>query len=263
MKTMAPRAATVGPARSLRAESRAVTRRRRLVLLGLLAAAALVTVLLVLFLSDRSPARLPVPAGPATATGAGGPPSPFVVALQGPLRIQIPIAESHVTVLAYHGGRSDALPLTPLGRRANEGFLASVFHRIFGNSHTGLRWYQLSGGSGPSTGMLDVGAAAGSDVYAPVDGTIVALNPVILNGQQFGSRIDIQPTGSPSIVVSLSRLAPDPGLSVGSAVRSGSSRLGTLVDFSGAERQSLARYSRDAGNHAAIEVRPAATLPLR
>ena len=81
MTAMAPRAATVGPARSLRAASRAVTRRRRLVLLGLLVAAALVTVLLVLFLSDRSPARLPVPAGPASATGAGGPPPPFVVAL--------------------------------------------------------------------------------------------------------------------------------------------------------------------------------------
>lgn len=260
---MAPRAATIGPARQARPEPRAVARRRRLALLGLLAAAALVTALLVVFLSDGPATRQPAPADPAAAADKGGPPAPFVVALQGPLRIQIPIAQSRVTALAYHGGRSDALPLTPLGRRANEGFLSRVFHRIFGGGHAGLRYYQLHGGSGPQTSVLDVGAAAGTDVYAPVDGTVVSLTPLILNGQEFGARIDIQPTGSPSIVVSLSRLRPDQGLTVGSAVESGASKLGTLVDFSSAERQSLARYSRDAGNHAAIEVRPAATLPLR
>lgn len=262
---MPPRAATAGPSAraAARHESRTLARRRRLALLVTLAAAGLATALLVVVLSDRGEARRALPLGPAAAAGASGPPSPFVVALQGPLRIQLPIAQSRVTAIAYHGGRSDALALTPLGRRANEGFLSSVFHRIFGGSHGGLRWYQLSGGDGPSTGMLDVGAAAGADVYAPVDGTVVALTPTIINGKPVGSRIDIQPTGSPSIVVSVSRLRPDPGLTVGSAVESGSSRLGVLVDYSGIERQALARTTHEAGNHAAVEVRPAATLPFR
>jgi murein DD-endopeptidase MepM/ murein hydrolase activator NlpD len=256
---MPPRAATVGARRPARSEIRAVARRRRIALLALLAAAGLVTALLVVLLSQGSTTKPAAPAaGPTT-----GPPSPFVVALQGPLRIQIPIAQGLVTAIAYHGGRLDALPLTPLGRRANEGFLSSLFHRISGSGHGGLRYYRLSGGDGPPTGVLDVGAQAGTDVYAPVDGTVVAFTPLLLNGREYGSRIDVQPTGSPSIVVSVSRLQPDPSLTVGSAVESGTSKLGVLIDFSGAERQALARYSRDAGNHAAIEVRPAATLPLR
>lgn len=219
------------------------------------------TALLVVFLTD-SGTRKPA-ADTAVAASASGAPAPFVVALQGPLRIQIPIAQARVTAIAYHGGRSDALPLTPLGRRANEGFLSSTFHRLFGTGRTGLRYFQLRGGTGPDTGAVDIGAAAGTDVYAPVDGTVVALTPIVLNGKEFGARIDIQPTGSPSIVVSVSRLQPDPSLTVGSAVESGASKLGALVDFSGVERQSLARYSHDAGNHASVEVRPAATLPLR
>ncbi len=256
---MPPRAATVGARHPTRGEQRAVARRRRV---ALLAAAGLVTALLVFLLSQGSSTKQALPASAATATAAG-PPAPFVVALQGPLRIQIPIAQGLVTAIAYHGGRQDALPLTPLGRRANEGFLSSVFHRVFGSEHGGLRYFQLRGGDGAATGVLDVGAPAGTDVYAPVDGTVVAFTPLLLNGREYGSRIDIQPTGSPSIVVSVSRLQPDPSLTVGSAVESGTSKVGTLIDFSGAERQALARYSRDAGNHAAIEVRPAATLPLR
>jgi murein DD-endopeptidase MepM/ murein hydrolase activator NlpD len=259
---MASRAATVGAARSRRPERRDVARRRRVALVSLIAAAALVTALLIVFVTDggsRKPAADPATSS-ATATGA---PAPFVVALQGPLRIQIPIAQTKVTAIAYHGGRSDALALTPLGRRAHEGFLSSTFHRLFGTGRTGLRYFQLSGGSGPDTGAVDIGAPAGTDVYAPVDGTVVALTPIVLNGKTYGARIDIQPTGSPSIVVSVSRLEPDPSLTVGSAVESGASKLGVLVDFAGVERQSLARFSHDAGNHASVEVRPAATLPLR
>ena len=55
----------------------------------------------------------------------------------------------------------------------------------------------LGGDSGPSTAALDVGAAVGTDVYSPVDGTIVGITPLTLSGQTFGSRIDIQPTARP------------------------------------------------------------------
>jgi hypothetical protein len=35
-----------------------------------------------------------------------------------------------------------------------------------------------------------------------------------------------------------------------------------LLDFTGAERQALARFTNDAGNHVALEVHPSATLAL-
>jgi hypothetical protein len=64
------------------------------------------------------------------------------------------------------------------------------------------------------------------------------------------------------VLVSLTRLRPDPALSVGSPVAAATSRLGTVIDFSGVEHQALARYTQDAGNHVSLQVRPAATLFL-
>ena len=50
---------------------------------------------------------------------------------------------------------------------------------------------------------------------------------------------------------------------VGAAVTASSSKVGTVMDFSRVERQSLARYTQDAGNHVSVEVHPAATLSIQ
>jgi hypothetical protein len=133
---------------------------------------------------------------------------------------------------------------------------------IFGSGSHGPRWYLLPGGSGPSTSALDVGAPSGTDVYAPVDGTIVGIDKVIIAGKHYGQTIEIQPTFAPSLVVTVSNLAADPSLSVGSLVTSGSSKLGELLDLSRVQKQELARYTNDAGNHVLVEVHPAATAEL-
>ena len=49
---------------------------------------------------------------------------------------------------------------------------------------------------------------------------------------------------------------------VGSTVTASTAKLGTLLDLSRVEQQALAQYTKDAGNHVSIEVRPAATLAL-
>ena len=72
----------------------------------------------------------------------------------------------------------------------------------------------------------------------------------------------MQPTGAPSLIVSISHVTVDPALVVGSPLTAGGSKLGSLVDFSGAERQSLAHYTNDSGNHVVVEVHPAAALSL-
>jgi hypothetical protein len=110
---------------------------------------------------------------------------------------------------------------------------------------------------------LNVGAAPNTAVYSPVDGTVVGLRDYILDGQSYGSVIDIQPSDEPSVVVSVTHLRVDPSLTVGAPVASRTSKLGTIVDFSPVERLALARYTQDAGNHVAISVRTATTVPLR
>jgi hypothetical protein len=135
-------------------------------------------------------------------------------------------------------------------------------HHVFGGGGGGLTYYSLDGGTGVSTGELDVGAAPGTDVYSPVDGTIVGLTPYVLNGKAYGERVEIQPSDAPSVVVALKNLQPDPSLTVGSAVAAATSRLGTVLQLSKVEKQALARYTQDAGDHVAITVRPSAALAL-
>ena len=97
-------------------------------------------------------------------------------------------------------------------------------------------------------------------MYAPVDGTVLALTPNIVNGRQFGSQIDVEPTGAPSLVVSLTHLKRDPALAVGDTIAAGTTKLGAVLDFSHVEEQALARYTQDAGNHVELEVHDASSV---
>jgi hypothetical protein len=182
--------------------------------------------------------------------------------MYGHLRLQLPIPQSRVTAVGFHGGTEGSLALEPVGSQVNEGLFGRLWHKLVGNETAGVRWYQLPGGTGPSTSALDVGAAPGTDVYSPVDGTIVGLSDLVIDSKSFGQKIEIQPSDAPSVVVIVSHLAADESLAVGSAVVAGVSRIGTLIDVASVERQSLARYTQDAGNHALVELHPAATLAL-
>ena len=225
-----------------------------------LAIVAVVTLLLTAFGAGKSTTHQAISPAPANRLLPSGPPSPQVIALEGALRIQLPVAQSRLTAIGYHASADGAVALHPLGSQANPGAITRVARSVFGGSGHGMRWYQLSGGEGPSTAALDVGALPGTDVYSPVDGTVIGLTPYILNGKRFGSDVDVQPTGAPSFVVAITHVKPDPSLTVGSSVAAGTSKLGVVVDFSRVEKQALARYTQDAGNHVEIEVRPAASV---
>ncbi len=94
-----------------------------------------------------------------------------MLATVGNLRVQSPVAQGGVTAIGFHGSEDGALVLKPVGPQVNEGLLARLWRRITGAERSGLAWYQLSGGP---LRTLDVGAVAGTDVYSPIDGTVVA-----------------------------------------------------------------------------------------
>jgi hypothetical protein len=260
---MSPPVAQRRPRVSRRQHLERERRRRRLALLTVAALVAAVVVVLSAFGgSSRAPQTLPVTSS-ARFLQPAGPPATEIVAKLGDLHIQLPISQSRVTAIGYQGGSEGALALDPLGRQANEGLLKRLLHSVVGGSSGGPRWYQLPGGIGPSTSSLDVGAPAGMDVYSPVDGTIVGITDVVLNGRPLGSSIDIQPNGAPSLVVDVSHVRVDPALEVGAAVTAGGSKLGSVVDYSHAEKQALARYTNDAGNHVVLEVHPSAALQIQ
>jgi hypothetical protein len=84
----------------------------------------------------------------------------------------------------------------------------------------------------------------------------------MLRGKEYGARIDVQPTTAPGLVVRLTHLRPDPALTVGSSVAAAISKIGTIIDFSQVEKQALARYTQDSGNHVSAELHPAASLAI-
>jgi hypothetical protein len=237
---------------------RAQLRHRRLAVLGVVAALALVTLVLTAFGSSSPDAVGTSTVRAAAATGVT--PEPQVLATVGNLQIKLPVAGDAVTGVGFHGTGGGAMTLDPVGRQVNEGLLARLWRRIAGSAQAGPVWFQLEGAAG--TEVLDVGAMPGTDVYSPVDGTVVSISDFVIDGTVLGSRIDVRPSAAPSLIVSLSHLAPDPSLTVGSPVLASSSKLGTVVDVAEVERQALAKHAPARGNNVAIEIHPAAgSLP--
>jgi hypothetical protein len=244
-----------------RDEMRTKARRaRRMAALIVVACVSLVTLVLTAF-GTGAPTTVSF-TGPAPANRLlpAGPPRPQVVAMQDSLRIQLPVNQSRVTALGYHAAGSSALALEPVGTQANAGVVERVFRKLFGSSGSSLRYYLLDGGVGPRTGGLDIGAPVDTDVYTPVDGSVIAITDQVINGRAYGVRIDVQPSGNPGVVVSLTNLRADPALTVGSTVRAGRTKVGRIIDLSSVERAGLARYTQDNGQHVHLEVRPAASI---
>ena len=216
----------------------------------------LVALGLTAFSRPTVPASAVVPRTPL-ASVAQTRPALEIVALRGQVPLQLPVSQSRLTAIGYHSAGDGALSLDPVGHQANEGLVQRVVHGIFGGGGGSPRWYQLAGGG---TSALDVGAPIGSDVYSPVDGTVVAIKPFVVEGKAHGSEIDIQPQTAPSLVVAVTQLVADPALTVGTSVVSGATKLGRVADLAVVEQQALARYTNDAGNHVTVEVRAAPVL---
>jgi hypothetical protein len=240
-----------------RRHTRSARHSRRMALLVLLAAVFLVTLGLTAF-SGRTVRTSALIPSRTLATAAQTRPTTEILAQRGPVRLQLPVAQAGLTAIGYHAAQDGALVLKPAGHQANEGLVQRVVHGIFGGGGGSPRWYQLSGGG---TSAIDVGAAVGSDVYSPVDGTVAAIRPFVVEGKRYGSQIDIAPQTAPSLLVTVTQLVADPALTVGTAVVSGATKLGRVADLAAIERQALARYTNDAGNHVTIEVRTAPILP--
>jgi len=258
----APRAGRNSELERVRARRRRPERHAaRFLVTALLSAVLVLTLLLTAFGTWTS---TPVAAKPMASPDVlkGGQPLPQIVAMVGAVQVQLPVAQSAVTALGYHHAGDGSLALDPVGRQGNAGLFARLWHRLAGADES-LVWYQLRGDRGPGTSALAVGAAAGTDVYSPVTGTVVGITDFVLSNRTYGARIDIRPQSAPSVVVSLTHLRADPSLTVGSAVAKAASKLGVIVDLTAVERQALARYTQDAGNNVSLSVRPAAALSVR
>jgi hypothetical protein len=235
-------------------------RRRRLLGFGLAVLVAVVT--LGLTLTGHDPTPVAADPSPVSSLLPAGPPSPQVLAREGSLELFVPIRSDRITAIAYHpvaGSRSYSL--NPVGRQANANLLDSLWRHVFGDGGGGVRYYVTDGG----TDAVDVGARAGTDVYAPVNGQVVSLSPDVIDGDavSYGVTVAIQPTGNPAVVVSLAHVMLDEGvdgqptLQVGAQVEHGRTRIGTVAATSDVLRSDVAQYTSNGGDNVEISVDPA------
>jgi hypothetical protein len=196
--------------------------------------------------TQLAPNAAPVPAGLATAPGN--------------LVLDVPITQRRITAIVYHGiGSTQAIPLVPIGSQRNAGILNTIAKMLTGapDGGGGPSYYVDGAGGGPSTGSVDIGAVAGTDVYSPVDGKVTSIRPYVIDGAAHGNIIEIQPTSTPADVVTMTSVLAAPGVVVGTTVTAAKTKLGSVVDLSKVLTQEVAKYTSDAGNHVHIEVGPA------
>ena len=243
-----------------RSSHRRSVRRRRLLGFGFAAVVAAVT--LGLTLSGHDPTPVAADPAPVSSLLPAGPPVPQVLAREGSLELFVPIRTDRISAIAYHpvaGSRS--FPLDPVGRQANANLLDSLWRHVFGDGGGGVRYYVTDGG----TDAVDIGARAGTDVYAPVNGQVVSLSPDVIDGDavSYGVTVAIQPTGNPSVVVSVAHvvldLGPDgqPAMQVGAQVEHGRTRIGTVAETSAVLTSDVAQYTSNGGDNVEISVDPA------
>jgi len=175
---------------------------------------------------------------PSSPLPVNAPPQHELLAQAPLVPIALPINAKAVTAVVFRSIPDPAaVELTPTGplRRYDEG----------------------SSGSALPDLELDVGAAAGTVVYSPVDGQVIAVTFNIVQGQVQGYRVVIAPQGAPDVAVSVTHLVAPPGTrppSVGQGVIAGTTPIGRVIDLSTVETQDMSQFSGDAGNHVAIEV---------
>lgn len=201
--------------------------------------------------STTHPGKRPALSAAAAVEKAGAPtPQTLASAVvdkgESQLRLQLPIRREALTGIGF-GPRheADVIELNPSGTRANTSWIRRATQRFLSTTPPGdLTWYRLAEGA---PAMVVVGALPGTEVYAPIDGLIVAITPYVLDGEQRGVMIQMQPTGDSQTIIVLRNIDADPDLNVGALVSQSVTRLGTVHDMQGAIAAPLADYTHDSG----------------
>jgi len=216
-------------------------RRNRRVAASMLVPAALTGLVMgVLWLGTGGSAESTAPRpAPAPALGPGARPPDLTIARAGQVQLRLPVDPNRLTAIAFHPLEDPrALELEPTGPL---------------DHHDAPREDR----PGPERAGVDVGAPAGTMVYAPVDGIVTAVSDYVVRGRVFGHQIGIEPLSATGVVVLVTHVEPHPGVrppAVGEAVQAGRTALGQVPDLAPYLDQEISRFTADGGNHVSIQV---------
>jgi hypothetical protein len=142
--------------RARRERERAARRARRLAGLVVVGVVVGLGLLVTAFGGGRSHALQTVSV--AGALPVAGRPLPEIIALRGPLRLQLPVARK--TAVGFHAAGDGAVSLTPVGHQGNEGIVLRLFHKLFGGGSGRQTWFELGGDAGPANGATACGSTS-------------------------------------------------------------------------------------------------------
>ncbi|MDQ3792824.1 MAG: hypothetical protein M3341_09365 [Actinomycetota bacterium] len=214
--------------------------------LGLLLSFVLALVFAVLVQSPKAAERAvpidPGNAGPAT-----------VLAEAAGVEISTPVRPESITGLGYHPEGESLVEMAPHGENLSANPLVGLL--TDGSTPENIHYHVMEAASrtGPRTGALDVGAQAGTTVYAPVTGMITAIRPDPM--VQGANVVEIKPDANANVRVTVSLVQSDEAnAGVTSRVTAGMTELGTVADSAEILDPQLSSYTSDAGNHVTVSV---------
>src|ERR671928_146580 len=184
--------------RGTRKPNRTNIYRRRRVLAVFVVLLSILVLILAAFAQDSEVSDRGLPIDPNNA----GP--DVVLAEVAGVEISSPIRPEGLTGLGYHPEGESLLEMSPRGKNLSANPVLGIFAR--GSTPEKIQYYLMDPATrqGPRTGALDVGAKAGTPVYAPVTGTVTAVRPDPVL-QKDANVVEIRPIDSPDtrILVSL------------------------------------------------------------
>ncbi len=179
-------------------------------------------------------------------------PAKLRLAGAGEIQLMLPIFEQEVTAVGYHPVDGDNIvSLIPNGHQINSSFISSLGQ----TSGAGLGYFLMDEGgrNGSATGSMDVGAPAGTVVFAPVDGVVAGIRSYNLRGECPDTEVKIQPKYQSNMLVVMTHLG-NIQATLGQAIRGGETRLGSVRQMDGCLGQQLGDFTYDSGNHVHIQV---------
>jgi len=188
-----------------------------------------------------------VPIDPANA-GAD-----TVLAKAADAEISTPIRPESLTGLGYHPEGESLVAMVPQGENLSANPLLDLF--TGGTTPEKIHYYMMdaAGRTGPQTGALDVGASAGTTVYAPVTGMVTAIRPDPM--VQGANVVEIKPDTNANVRVTVSLVqSTEDSAGVTTHVTAGMTELGTVADSAEILDPQLSSYTSDAGNHVTVSV---------
>ncbi|HET7479973.1 MAG TPA: hypothetical protein VFJ72_10720 [Rubrobacteraceae bacterium] len=221
-----------------------VYRRRRVLAVCLLVLGVLALVVAV-FAGTSGATERAVPIDPNNA----GPDT--VLAEAAGIDISSPIRPANITGIGYHPEGESLIEMAPRGRNLSSNALFNLFSG--GSTPENIQYHMMdpAGRPGFRTGAMDVGAEAGSTVYAPITGTVTAIRPDPM--MQGANIVEIKSSEDSDVRVSVSLVRDiSEGIGPDKPVKAGMTELGAVADSSKVLTPQLSQITNDAGNHVTV-----------